>query len=168
VSPLILVLPESTADSVHSKSDSRTEEDRILRQLERKIEGVNRPRLVLDCSRLSSFGLSEIRLLVACLEKVMKQNGDARLAGVPPEAMDLLSHTRADRLFRIYPSREDAIRSFASQPDISTSSSGHSGVLRRSYPDPEGAVPARPLQWMASRKRGESHEPSKESREDRS
>ena len=167
MTPLILMIPEVMTGAEHSTATGRAEEERILQQLERKIQGMNRPRLVLDCSRLSRVGIAEIRVLLACLEKVMKHNGDARLAEVPPEAMDLLSHARVDRLFRIYASREDAVKSFASQPDTTLSGDGHSSGLRRTYPDVEGVIPARPLQWMAPRKRGEANEPSKESRESR-
>jgi anti-anti-sigma factor len=156
VNPLVLVIPESATSSELSAEEERGDEHRLLRQLEKKIQGLNRPRLVLDCSKLSRIGIAEIRLLVACLESVMKHNGDARLAAVPPNAEVLLSYTRADRLFQIYPSREDAISSFVSQPDITSSSSARVNGVLRTYVDAEAAGPVQSLQRAHHCKRGGS------------
>lgn len=156
MNPLVLVIPETAKSSDHPGQEGRENEERLLGQLEKKIQGVNRPRLVLDCSKLSQIGVQEIRLLVACLESVMKHNGDARLAAVSPDAADLLSYTRADRLFQIYASREDAISSFTSQPDSTSFNVGRLNEMRRNYTNAGEANPAHSLQWAPIRKRERS------------
>jgi len=74
--------------------------------------------VVLDCSELDGLGLPEIRLFISCLERVMKRNGDARLAGLSPRAREILSRSGVERLFRIYDSRESAVRSFDTNPNF--------------------------------------------------
>lgn len=90
----------------------------LLRELDRHIEGLNRPRVVLDCSELDAIGLPEIRFFMSCLERVMKRNGDARLAALSPRAKEILSRSGAEWLFRIYDSRENAVKSFDTHPNF--------------------------------------------------
>jgi anti-anti-sigma regulatory factor len=71
-----------------------------------------RPGLVLDCSGLSQMGKPVLQLLLSCLEEAMKRNGDARLAAVSPSAHAILKLIGADRLFQIFASNADAVKSF--------------------------------------------------------
>lgn len=71
-----------------------------------------RPGLVLDCSGLSQMDKPVLHLLLSCLEEAMKRNGDARLAAVSPSAQAMLKVIGADRLFQIFPSNADAVKSF--------------------------------------------------------
>lgn len=139
----------------------------MLRQIDRKIEGVSRPRLVLDCSKLHHLGLPDIHLLVACLEKVMKRNGDLRLSGVSPEARECLSHAGVDRLFQIYTSREDAARSFGPQINVPAPNDSHPIELSSARSGGEAAHVSRPLRWVSSRESGERNESPKNSPENR-
>lgn len=71
-----------------------------------------RPRVVIDCSHLQVVDRSALQLLLRCLEETMKRNGDARLAGLEPAAQTTLEETGASRLFRVFASNAEAIRSF--------------------------------------------------------
>lgn len=73
---------------------------------------VNRPCLVLDCSKVSQMNKPVIALILSCLEEAMKRNGDVRLAGVSEEARAGLASVGADRLFHIFASNADAESSF--------------------------------------------------------
>ncbi len=73
---------------------------------------VNRPRIVLDCSKLGQMDKPTIYLILSCLEEAMKRNGEVRLAGVSPAARTVLASIGADRLFQIFTSNADAISSF--------------------------------------------------------
>lgn len=88
----------------------------LLRELDAWIDGSNRPRVVIDCSELEVIGLPEIRFFISCLERVMKRNGDARIAGLSTRAREILSLSGVEWLFPIYDSRESAIRSFDTHP----------------------------------------------------
>lgn len=84
----------------------------FLRELERVIASVDRPRLVLDCTALERMEKPALQMLLFCLEQTLKRNGDVRLAGVSPAARAALSSTRIDRLFQLFDSIEDAVSSF--------------------------------------------------------
>lgn len=118
VKPFILAIPKSITSKDGTSESNRSNERVLLRELDRWIESARRPRVVLDCSELDGLGLPEIRLFISCLERVMKRNGDARLAGLSPWAREVLSRSGVERLFRIYDSRESAIRSFDTNPNF--------------------------------------------------
>src|SRR5690349_4895665 len=51
----------------------------FLREVEQYMS-VQRPRIVLDCSQVRQLDSAGIQLLLRCLEKAMKRNGDVKLA----------------------------------------------------------------------------------------
>ena len=51
-------------------------------------------------------------MLLHCMSEAMKRDGDLKLAAVSPQAATVLELTRADRLFEIYETSTDAVRSF--------------------------------------------------------
>lgn len=116
--PFVLSIHKSVTNKNGLRGGDQINERVFLRELDNWIRGANRPRVVLDCSELDGIGVSEIRLFMSCLEHVMKRNGDARLAGLSPRARAVLSRSGVERLFRIYDSRESAIRSFETQPNF--------------------------------------------------
>lgn len=73
---------------------------------------VDRPAIVLDCSRLRRMDRSAIRLLLRCLEEAMKRNGDVRLAMVNPDAVISLKSYALDRVFEVFGTITDALESF--------------------------------------------------------
>ena len=80
------------------------------------VMNTNRPRLVLDCSRLRECDVSMIHLLLHCLEEAMKRNGDVKLAAVPAGAAIRLVSTGVARLFETFDSTEEAVNSFHRLP----------------------------------------------------
>jgi anti-sigma B factor antagonist len=83
----------------------------FLRSLASRMKGY-RPRLVLDCSRSVALEGRAIYLVLCCLEEALKRNGDARLAGIAPAGRARLEAAGAERLFRIFASNTEAIKSF--------------------------------------------------------
>jgi anti-sigma B factor antagonist len=73
---------------------------------------VERPHIVLDCSRVRKMDRSAIHLLLCCLEEAMKRNGDVKLAAVRVESRALLEATGADRLFEVFDTSAEAVTSF--------------------------------------------------------
>jgi|SRR5579864_5354020 len=73
---------------------------------------IDRPCVVLDCSRVREMDRFAIHMLLCCLEEAMKRDGDVRLAAVSPSALETLELTRVDRLFEIYDTETDAVNSF--------------------------------------------------------
>ena len=105
------------AVTVHRVPEEVTaiEERSFLRDLQQDVE-TERPRLVLDCSRVQRMDNATIHLLLCCLEEVMKRNGDAKLASLPPGAQATLRLTGVNRLFEIYATTAEAVNSFRKRP----------------------------------------------------
>ena len=78
---------------------------------------VDRPCLVLDCSKLTQMDGRTIHLLLCCLEEAMKRNGDARLAGVSPKVRAAMKTAGADVLFRFFATCAEAVASFERRAD---------------------------------------------------
>jgi anti-sigma B factor antagonist len=72
----------------------------------------DRPRLVFDFSEVRHIDSAGVEMLLKCLEKVMRLDGDLKLAGLTPEASIILELTRVDRLFEIFASVDEAVDSF--------------------------------------------------------
>jgi anti-anti-sigma factor len=83
----------------------------FLRELQKYAES-ERPRFVLDCSRVSDMNAGTLSLLLSSLEIVMKCNGDVRLASLQPDAEAALRSAGVSRLFEVYATIESAVHSF--------------------------------------------------------
>jgi anti-anti-sigma factor len=105
------------AVSVHQLPEQVTAdtERSFLRDLRQYTEP-ERPRFVLDCSMVRNMDYAMINLLLSCLEEVMKCNGDIRLASLRPAAKSVLEIAGVDRLFEMYSTAQEAVRSFEQRP----------------------------------------------------
>jgi anti-sigma B factor antagonist len=72
----------------------------------------DRPRIVFDFSEVCQIDSAGVDMLQRCLEEVMKRDGDLKLAAVPAGVLVILELMRADRLFEIFESANDAVESF--------------------------------------------------------
>jgi anti-sigma B factor antagonist len=90
---------------------------------------VDRPRIVLNCANVRAFDRSSLRLLLCCLEEAMKRNGDVRLAGVPASARAVLESAGFDRLFRVFDTEAEAVKSFQRHAVFSASEASLPSVL---------------------------------------
>jgi anti-anti-sigma factor len=73
---------------------------------------IDRPCIVLDCSRVQDMDRFAIHMLLCCLEEAMKRDGDVKLAAVSPSARMVLEMTGVEQLFEIYDSETEAVNSF--------------------------------------------------------
>ena len=73
---------------------------------------IDRPCVVLECSKLTHVDKKIVLLLLNCLEAAMKRNGDVRLAGMPTRAKAALKAADADALFSFFETAADAAASF--------------------------------------------------------
>jgi anti-sigma B factor antagonist len=83
----------------------------FYRELEAVLE-TDRPRLVFDFTGVRHFDSTGVELLLRCMEKAMKRNGDLKLAALSPQLAVILEMTRVDRLFEIFDNCNDAVESF--------------------------------------------------------
>jgi anti-sigma B factor antagonist len=103
---VVMQLPEElNQDNVHN----------FLREMEPLLEP-HRPRIVLDCSLISSIDGAGVEMLLHCLEEAMKRDGDLKLCAVSPELEVVLELMRVDRVFEVFATSEEAARSFSAIP----------------------------------------------------
>ncbi|MGZ4822041.1 MAG: STAS domain-containing protein [Terriglobales bacterium] len=73
----------------------------------------DRPQVVLDCSQVQQIDAAGVEMLLQCLARVMKRDGDVKLAALSPQIAVVLEMTRTERLFEIYETSSDAVLSFS-------------------------------------------------------
>lgn len=86
------------------------------REFQREVQPLlrsDRPQLVFDFSAVRRMDAAGIDMLLECMSDVMKHDGDLKLAALSAQAAVVLELTRADRLFEIYDTVSDAVRSFS-------------------------------------------------------
>jgi anti-sigma B factor antagonist len=83
----------------------------FFREVEPHLQS-DRPRVVLDCSKVRHLDSAGIHVLLRVLEEAMKRNGDVKLASIPPAAAAILELTSVGRLFESFDTTADAVNSF--------------------------------------------------------
>jgi anti-sigma B factor antagonist len=73
----------------------------------------DRPQVVFDFSPVRRMDAAGVDMLLQCMAEVMRYDGDLKLAALSPQAAVVLELTRADRLFEVYDTVSDAVRSFS-------------------------------------------------------
>jgi anti-sigma B factor antagonist len=83
----------------------------LLRELQ-PLLAADRPRLVLECSQVRHIDSAGIEMLLHCMQEAMKRDGDLKLAAVSPASGAFLELMRVDRLFEIFDTEKEAVKSF--------------------------------------------------------
>jgi anti-sigma B factor antagonist len=89
---------------------------RIAREFLRDVQpflGADRPQLVFDLSGVLQLDAAGVEMLLHCMSEAHKRDGDLKLASLSPHAAVVLELTRTERLFEIYETSTDAVRSFS-------------------------------------------------------
>ena len=73
----------------------------------------DRPQLVFDLFQVKQLDAAGVEMLLRCMSEAHKRDGDLKLAALSPEAGVVLELTRTERLFEIYETAADAVRSFS-------------------------------------------------------
>ncbi len=82
-----------------------------------------RPSVVLDCSQIQQMDSAGVEMLLHCLEQAMKRDGDLKLAAISPSSAVILELMRVDRLFEVFETADEAVRSFQSHPSAANAPS---------------------------------------------
>ena len=69
-------------------------------------------KIVVDLSGVTFVDSSGLGALVAGLKSARQASGDLRIAAPPEQTVAVLKLTSLDRVFRIYPTVEDAVATF--------------------------------------------------------
>ena len=71
-----------------------------------------RPRIVFDFSGVRNLDSAGVKVLLDCMEEVMKRNGDLKLAAISKRPATILELTKVDSLFEIFDRASEAVQSF--------------------------------------------------------
>ncbi len=70
------------------------------------------PKLLLDFVSVDHLSSAALGMLIDVNNKIREKNGKLRLASIKPQIYDVFVITKLNKLFRIYPDRAEALRSF--------------------------------------------------------
>jgi anti-sigma B factor antagonist len=96
---------------VPERLDARRARD-FLREVEPFLS-IDRPQLVFDLSEVQQLDAAGVEMLLRCMSEAHKRDGDLKLASLSQQAEVVLELTRTERLFEIYETSVDAVRSFS-------------------------------------------------------
>ena len=71
------------------------------------------PRMLIDLSHTKFFGSAFIEILVEAWKRVRERGGVFSLCGVAPYCAEVLRVTRLDRVWAMYPTRDEAVRALS-------------------------------------------------------
>jgi len=74
----------------------------------------DRPQIVFDMAAVRHLDAAGVDMLLQCMAEASRRDGDLKLASLSPQAAVVLELTRTDRLFEIYETPTDAVKSFSS------------------------------------------------------
>src|SRR5215475_11099289 len=73
----------------------------------------DRPQLVFDLSQVMQLDAAGVEMLLRCMSEAHKRDGDVKLASLSDQSAVVLELTRTERLFEIYETSTEAVRSFS-------------------------------------------------------
>ncbi|MEM8874090.1 MAG: STAS domain-containing protein [Planctomycetota bacterium] len=71
-----------------------------------------RPKLMLDFSNVDHLSSAALGKLIQANNEVRNRNGQLRLCGIKPQIFEVFAITKLDQIFKIYPTRSDAMASY--------------------------------------------------------
>ncbi len=90
---------------------------RQARQFQQEVRAffkADRPQIVFDMAAVRHLDSAGVDMLLQCMTEAARRDGDLKLAALSPHAAVVLELTRTDRLFEIYETPTDAVKSFSS------------------------------------------------------
>jgi len=76
------------------------------------IDEVEHPKLLLDFTTVDHLSSAALGMLINANNKVKERNGQLRLTNIKPQIMEVFVITKLNKLFKILPSRAEALTSF--------------------------------------------------------
>jgi anti-sigma B factor antagonist len=101
-------IAEFTASKI--LDDARISE--IGQTLDSLIDEVASPKLLLDFSNVDHLSSAALGMLINANNKVRQKNGQLRLSDIRPQILEVFVITKLNRLFKILPTRAEALASF--------------------------------------------------------
>lgn len=84
----------------------------IRKTLDAMIDEVERPKLLLDFHSVDHLSSAALGMLINTNNRVKGRNGQLRLANIKPQIFEVFEITKLNKLFKIMPTRTEALASF--------------------------------------------------------
>ncbi|MGD0461850.1 MAG: STAS domain-containing protein [Tepidisphaeraceae bacterium] len=76
------------------------------------IDEAGKPKLLLDFSNVEHLSSAALGMLINVNTKIKKKDGQLRLSNIKPQIFDVFEITKLNKLFKIKPTRAEALTSF--------------------------------------------------------
>jgi anti-sigma B factor antagonist len=76
------------------------------------VEEAARPKLLLDFANVDHLSSAALGMLINLNNKIKLKNGELRLTNIKPQIMEVFVITKLNKLFKIKPTRTEALVSF--------------------------------------------------------
>jgi anti-sigma B factor antagonist len=76
------------------------------------IDETNNPKLLLDFANVDHLSSAALGMLINANNRIKQRNGQLRLTNIKPQIFEVFVITKLNKLFRILPSRAEALTSF--------------------------------------------------------
>lgn len=71
------------------------------------------PRFIVDFTNVAHLSSSALGVLITLSKRIREKNGQLRLCCIAPAILEIFTITRLNEIFRILPSRKEAVESLA-------------------------------------------------------
>ncbi|MGN6506509.1 MAG: STAS domain-containing protein [Tepidisphaeraceae bacterium] len=115
-SPPVAVIQEKDIRIVEFTNNKILDEANIAEigaTLNALIDESEQPRLLLDFATVDHLSSAALGMLINANNRIKQRNGQLRLCNIKSQIFEVFRITKLDRLFRIYPTRAEALASFA-------------------------------------------------------
>ena len=76
------------------------------------IDEANNPNLLLDFAAVDHLSSAALGMLINANKRIREKNGQLRLTNIKPQIFEVFVITKLNKLFKILPTREEAMASF--------------------------------------------------------
>jgi anti-sigma B factor antagonist len=76
------------------------------------IDESDRPKLLLDFSNVDHLSSAALGMLIEANDRIRQKNGQLRLSNIKPQIFEVFVLTQLNKLFRISPTRAEALGTF--------------------------------------------------------
>ena len=76
------------------------------------IEETSSPKMLLDFVNVDHLSSAALGMLINANNKIKQKNGALRLTNIKPQILEVFVITKLNKLFRILPTRDEALASF--------------------------------------------------------
>lgn len=111
-----LVIDENKGIYICEFTSSRILDESNIKEigdtLSKLIDGRENPRILLDFLNVDHLSSAALGMLINVNNRVKQRKGQLRLCKIRPQILEVFAITKLNRLFKILPTRDDAIQSF--------------------------------------------------------